>query len=118
MNSRLGWVNFSRPRDDWYYLPRADRERLLARWSEIHDTAIAAGANQFGVYEVRATSSWARLALWEFPNLAALTGMIDALSDAEYYRYFIEENTFGKETDDPLANFMVAADLTASLQEE
>ncbi|MFN8662971.1 MAG: DUF6616 family protein [Thermomicrobiales bacterium] len=118
MSERLGWVNFSRPRDDWYYLSPADRERLLDTWQQIHAAAEAAGAQRFGVYEVRASTRWARLAVWEFPDLRVLTGMVDALSDAEYYRYFAEENAFGREIDDPFANYMIAADQTASLLED
>ncbi len=118
MSDRLGWVNFSRPRDDWYYLPRPERERLLDVWQQIQSTAMAAGAQRFGVYEVRASTCWARLAIWEFPELSVLTTMVDALSEAEYYRYFAEENAFGRRTDDLFANYMIAADHTASFQEE
>ena len=118
MTERLGWVNFSRPRDDWYYLAHADRERLLHTWQQIHATAVTAGAQRFGVYEVRASTHWARLAMWEFPDLDVLTTMVDALSDAEYYRYFAEENAFGRASDDPFANYMIAAELTASFLED
>lgn len=118
MTERLGWVNFSRPRDDWYYLAHADREQLLDSWQQIHAAAVTAGAQRFGVYEVRASTHWARLAMWEFPDLDVLTTMVDALSDAEYYRYFAEENAFGRASDDPFANYMIAADLTASLLED
>lgn len=118
MSERLGWVNFSRPRDDWYYLPHADREQLLDTWQRIHSVALTAGAQRLGVYEVRASTRWARLAIWEFPDLGVLTTMVEALSDAEYYRYFAEENAVGRGIDDPFANYMIAADLTASLLED
>lgn len=109
-----GWVSFSRPKDDWYYLPREPRERLLRRWEAIRAEAIARGAAHLGDFEVRASSSWARMAMWEFAELGTLTDMIDALSEASYYQYFAEENTFGRKTDDSLAPYMTAADSTVS----
>ena len=111
--SSFGWVSFSRPKDDWYYLPHAERERLMQRWSELRDEAIAQGATHRGDFEVRATSSWARMAIWEFSNLQTLTELIDDLSEASYYQYFAEENTFGRKTDDSLEPYMTAADYTA-----
>lgn len=113
--SSFGWVSFSKPKDDWYYLPRDERERLIKSWAAIRAEAIARGATHLGDFEVRASSSWARMAMWEFAALTILTEMIDALSDASYYRYFAEENTFGRKTDDPLAPYMTAADHTANL---
>ena len=41
-----------------------------------------------------------------------LTEMVDALSDAAYYQYFAEENAFGRRTEDPYGNYVVAADAT------
>jgi hypothetical protein len=113
-DERIGWINYWKPKDEWYYLPRDDRERLLHEWNAIRAAAAAGGANQFGVYECRASTSWARVALWEFPSLDALTTMIDALSEAGYYQYFAEENAFGRRTEDPYRNFSVAADATQS----
>jgi hypothetical protein len=113
--SSFGWVSFSKPKDDWYYLTREDRERLIQRWETIRSAAISRGAEHLGDFEVRASSSWARMAMWEFADLQSLTEMIDALSEASYYQYFAEENTFGRKTDSPLANYMTAADHTARL---
>ncbi len=113
----FGWVSFSRPKDDWYYLPREERERLLQRWEAVRNEAISQGAAHLGDFEVRASSCWARMAMWEFADLAILTEMIDALSEASYYQYFAEENTFGRKTDDSLATYMTAADHTASFVE-
>jgi hypothetical protein len=115
--SSFGWVSFSRPKDDWYYLPREERVRLLQAWEAIRSDAISRGAAHLGDYEVRASSSWARMAMWEFSDLAILTEMIDALSEASYYQYFAEENTFGRKTDKPLETYMTAADHTATLVE-
>jgi hypothetical protein len=90
---------------------------LLAAWDAIRGEAVAAGARRFGTYECRASAAWARVSLWEFPDLATLTRMVDALSDAAYYQYFAEENAFGRRTEDPYANYMAAADATESFLE-
>ena len=112
--SRIGWVNFWKPKDEWYYLSRAERDRLLGEWEAIREAAIARGAVCFGSYECRASTAWARVALWEFPDLDALTGMVDALAAAAYYQYFAEENAFGRRTEEPFANYMAAADATGA----
>ena len=109
---RIGWINFWKPIDEWYYLSRDDRERLMGEWEAIRAVATSAGANRLGSYECRASTAWARVSLWEFPRLDVLTRMVDALADAAYYQYFAEENAFGRRTEDPLGNFMVAADAT------
>ncbi len=111
----FGWVSFSRPKDDWYYLPREERERLLQSWEAVRKEAISQGATHLGDFEVRASSSWARMAMWEFADLATLTEMIDALSEASYYQYFAEENTFGRKTSVSLETYMTAADQTVSI---
>ncbi len=110
----IGWINFWKPKDEWYYLAPDERRRLLAAWEAIRGHAGARGARNLGSYECRASTAWARVALWEFPNLETLTDMVDALSDAGYYQYFAEENAFGRRTEEPYLNFMVAADATAS----
>jgi hypothetical protein len=111
-SSSFGWVSFSKPKDDWYYLPLDERERLIQSWAAVRDAAIAKGAAHLGDFEVRASSSWARMAMWEFADLVTLTEMIDALSEASYYQYFAEENTFGRKSGDSLATYMTAADHT------
>jgi len=111
----LGWVNFWKPKDDWYYLPREERVRLLQQWDDIRQQAVAQGAIRIGTYECRASSAWARVSTWEFPSLELLTGMVDALSDAGYFEYFAEENAFGRRTNEPMQNYIVAADVTESL---
>ncbi len=110
----IGWVNFWKPKDEWYYLPRDERERLLATWDAIRNEAMARGTRRIGSYECRASTAWARVSIWEFPDLAVLTGMVEALSDAGYYQYFAEENAFGRRTESPYENYVVAADATAS----
>lgn len=114
---RIGWVNFWKPKDEWYYLSAAERERRLGRWESIRAEAIAGGAVCLGSYECRASTAWARVSLWEFPDLDALTGMVDALAEASYYQYFAEENAFGRRTEDPIMNFEVAAAATESYRE-
>ena len=109
----LAWINYWKPKDDWYYMPRRRREELLQQWKAIRDSAIDQGGRQLGTYECRANTSWARVSLWEFPNLEVLTSMITKLEDAGYYQYFAENNAFGLRTDDPYGNYMVAADATA-----
>jgi hypothetical protein len=109
---RIGWINFWKPKDEWYYLSREDRERLMGTWDAIRTAAMDEGASRLGSYECRASTAWARVSLWEFPDLAVLTSMVDALADAAYYQYFAEENAFGWRTEDPLDNFMVAANAT------
>ena len=111
---RIGWINFWKPKDEWYYLSRDERERLMGEWEAIRTAAKSEGARQLGTYECRASTAWARVSLWEFPELDVLTRMVEALADAAYYQYFAEENAFGCRTEDPLGNFMVAADATAS----
>jgi hypothetical protein len=113
----LGWINYWKPKDEWHYLPAERRAALLAAWDAIRGEAVAAGARRFGTYECRASAAWARVSLWEFPDLATLTRMVDALSDAAYYQYFAEENAFGRRTEDPYANYMAAADATESFLE-
>jgi hypothetical protein len=110
----LGWINYWKPKDEWHYLPAERRQTLLAAWSAIRDDAVAAGARHLGTYECRASTAWARASLWEFPDLATLTSMVDALSDAAYYQYFAEENAFGRRTEEPYANYLAAADATES----
>ncbi len=110
----LGWINYWKPKDEWYYLPRQRREQLLRAWEGIRASAVDQGASRLGTYECRASTSWARVSLWEFPNLDVLTGMVDALSHADYYQYFAEENAFGRRTEDPYRNYTIAADLTES----
>ncbi len=111
---KLGWINYWKPKDEWYYLPRHRREQLLRDWEDIRAWAIAQGASRLGTYECRASTPWARVSLWDFPNLDVLTGMVDALSNAGYHQYFAEENVFGRRTEDPYHNYTVAADLTES----
>jgi hypothetical protein len=113
-SERIGWINFWKPKDEWYYLARADRERLIGEWEAIRAAATEAGATRLGTYECRASTAWARVSLWEFPQLDVLTRMVDALAGSAYYQYFAEENAFGRRTEDPLGNFMVAADATGS----
>jgi|GEM_PF-888948 len=111
----VGWINFWKPKDEWYYLTVYERDRLLERWESIREAAVARGAVRLGVYECRASTAWARVALWEFPDLQALTEMVDRLSEAAYYQYFAEENSFGRRTERPYENFEVAARLTEAL---
>lgn len=111
---RIGWINFWKPKDEWDYLSRDDRERLLREWNAIRGSAAAQGANHLGTYECRASTSWARVSLWEFPALDILISMVEALSEAGYYQYFAEENAFGRRTEDPYRNYIVAADATQS----
>jgi chlorite dismutase len=111
----IGWVSFWKPKDEWYYLPLDERERLLGEWGTIRAAAVGQGATQFGTYECRASTAWARVSFWEFPDLGVLTEMVDALSDAAYYQYFAEENAFGRRTEDPYGNYVVAADATLTL---
>ena len=110
----IGWINFWKPKDEWYYLPPQERTRLLAAWEAIREGAVARGARRLGSYECRASTAWARVALWELPDLETLTGMVEALSEAGYYQYFAEENAFGRRTEEPYENFVVAADATAA----
>ncbi len=77
---------------------------------------VAQGATRLGIYECRASTAWARVSLWEFPDLELLTRMVDALSAAAYYQYFAEENAFGRRSEDPYGNFAVAADATAAFE--
>lgn len=112
----LAWINFWKPKDDWYYLPSDRREELLSRWEAIRASAVSQGGKQLGSYECRANTSWARVSLWEFPNLEVLTSMVSELADAEYYRFFAESNAFGLRTDDPYHNYMVAADATVGTE--
>jgi len=76
---------------------------------------VARGAVRLGVYECRASTAWARVALWEFPDLGVLTEMVDRLSEAAYYQYFAEENAFGRRTERPYENYETAARLTEAL---
>ncbi len=114
----LGWINYWKPKDDWYYVPQDRREQLLIEWERIRRIAAAQGANLQGTYECRASTPWARVSLWEFPDLEVMIGMVDALSDAGYYQYFTEENAFGRRTEDPYRNYIIAADSTEAFAGE
>lgn len=111
----FGWINFWKPKDEWYYLPAAERDGLLARWEAVRQAAIARGAVRLGDYECRASTAWARVSLWEFPDLRVLTEMVDGLADAAYYQYFAEENAFGRRTARPYENYVAAAEMTEAL---
>ena len=110
----LDWISYWKPKDEWYYLPRNKREELLERWEGIRREAISQGARQLATYECRANTRWARVSVWEFPDLGLLRNMVTELEEAAYYQYFAEHNAIGRRTGDPYENYMVAADLTTS----
>lgn len=109
MNDPVGWLTFWKPKDAWYYAASREREKLLARWAAIRQRALDAGARLVGDYECRANTTWARVSVWEFPGLEPLLAMLDALEEAEYYRYIADDNVLGRRTDAPFANYEVAA---------
>lgn len=115
MNQReepLGWISYWRPKDEWYYLPHSQRDELLEQWQAIRQEAISRGARRVADYECRADTRWARVSVWEFPELEVLRGMVTELEEASYHRYFAEHNTLGRRTSDPYDNYVVAAELT------
>jgi hypothetical protein len=117
-SSPLAWINFWKPKDEWYYLERAERQSLLEWWEEFRNAAVAAGARRLGTFACRANSDWARVSLWEFPDVETLTEMIDELSAAGYYQYFAEDNTFGVSVEEPYETYMAAADAAIEMREE
>ncbi len=115
MNPRqepLGWISYWKPKGEWYYLSHSEREELLECWEKVRKGVISRGARRVGDYESRANTRWARVSVWEFPDLDLLRSMVTELEEASYYRYFAEQNAFGRRTSDPYENYMVAADLT------
>ena len=112
----VAWINFWKPKDDWYYLSHDEREKLLSRWNNIRTAAVIRGANSLGTFACRANTDWARVSLWTFPDLTVLTELHDELSDARYYQYFAEANSFGLHVANPYDTFMAAADATIEMQ--
>lgn len=112
MTDPIGWINHWRPKDAWYYLATPERRNLQVTWEDIRHVARADGARLLGQYESRANSPFARFSIWEFTRLSTLTAMLAALEDAEYYRYFVEDNVLGRRTSEPYANYDEAARLT------
>lgn len=92
----LGWINFWKPKDDWYYLSPDRRQAYFDQYSEVISKAEAAGAKRIGGYKCRGQSLWARFEVWEFPVLGVLVEMNQALEEIGHYQYFAEDNTLGR----------------------
>ena len=92
----LGWINFWKPIDAWYYASPGERASYLAQRAEIARLAEGAGARRVGSYKCRGRSSWPRFEVWEFPSLETLVQMTERLEAVGHYRYFAESNTVGR----------------------
>jgi chlorite dismutase len=113
-SGRIAWINFWKPKDDWYYLAPDKRRELLERWQDIRSRFQSQGARHTGTYECRANTDWARVSLWEFADISELTRMVEELADASYYQFFAESNAFGFYVEEPYRNYVVAADATVA----
>lgn len=95
-NEPLGWVKFLTPKDDWYYIDSEERNRYYENYEKITSKVFEKGAKLIGTYKCRGQSPWFRFEVWEFPLLAILIDFSNALEDIGHYKYFEEENVFGR----------------------
>jgi hypothetical protein len=95
----LGWINFWKPKDDWYYLAPDARRAYFDQYVEVVKRAEGAGARRLGSYKCRGQSLWSRFEVWEFPDLRVLVEMNQALEEIGHYQYFAEDNTVGRRYD-------------------
>lgn len=92
----LGWVKFWKPKDDWYYLPAAQRQAYLDAYAQAVTRASQRGGRLIGTYKCRGQSCWARFEVWEFPNLQVLIDLTNDLEEIGHFQYFAEDHTVGR----------------------
>ena len=92
----LGWIKFWKPKDDWYYLPPAERQTYLNNFAKVVARANERGARLIGTYKCRGQSPWARFEVWEFPDLQVLIDLSNDLEEIGHFQYFAEDHTLGR----------------------
>lgn len=90
-------VEIWRPRPEWYALPRAQKEKFLAKAGEVIGIVEGKGAKITGLSRCRAGSEggWEMVGFWEMPNYEIVVELAERIEKVGWNRYFEQINMVG-----------------------
>ncbi len=93
-------VEIWRPRPEWYALPKAQKEKFLAKAQEVIGVVMAKGAKITGLSRCRAASEggWDMVGFWEMPNYEVIAELAERIEKVGWNRYFEQINMVGTNT--------------------
>lgn len=92
---KYGLVELWKPRDNWYDLPAAEKQRFLDGGRENIATLEGRGIKLIGIYRCRGFGDWDGMAFFECPDADSVEAVAEGSESHDWYRYFEGDNIVG-----------------------